>query len=567
MTLASQPPRVSAQGLKKGLSLRQKVLAFVSALIILSLAASTVTLYRITEVSRQLDGINRVSVPLGRLFVQMQSDSDLLRRELERSLGSQHWSDPHWRPRPVPRWIIEVLENEISRLTELVNSDLEWSARDVRPRWRDWVASLQASFRTLQEDATRLQAALESRNSAAASTATAAASEDLQRLHGRVVADLEAWRRQVWGGAAEYEGLFRQGFADAEQQMISLRSGLEGMLGVVVLLSLLLLWLGERALRPMAELTRLAHDIADRGLRKGDKGLVPEMPLSRNDEVSQLAREFHRMATTLLEREKTVETQQKRLMDQNAELRKMGELQEKLRHAESLAAIGRMSAQVAHEIRNPLHSIGLEAELALDVATKQGAAPALKQSLQSVLAGVDRLEKITENYLKLSRPSPAARQVVDLGEVLENVLATYAQQCEARGVRVNWARENGADLRVEGDAQILEQALGNLLRNALQALEGTPSPRVEWSIGKLESGRVYVRIRDNGPGVSDGVRERLFTPFVTTKAQGTGLGLAFVKKAVEDLGGAVHALPPAEPGASPDSRGATFELSIPGVPS
>ena len=529
------------------ISLRQKVLAFVGALTILSLATSTLTLFRITEVSRQLDAINRVSVPLGRLFVQIQSDSDLLRREVERSLGSQHWSDPHWRPRSVPKWITEVLEGEAARLEELVKSDLEWAPKDARAKWREWAASLRTSFRSLQGEASQLQSVLETKNL-----------EEAQRIHNRMVLGLEAWRRQVWGGAAEYEQLFRQGFADAERRMVSLRSGLEGMLGVVVLLSLVLLWLGEKALRPMADLTRLAHEIAERGLRKEDKGSLPEMPLSRRDEVSRLAREFHRMATTLLEREKTVEAQQKRLMDQNRELRKMGELQEKLRHAENLAAIGRMSAQVAHEVRNPLHSIGLEAELALELASKSS--PALKQSLQSILSGVDRLEKITENYLKLSRPSTTDRQVVNLGEVLENVLATYAHELEARAVRVDWTRADGSDLRVLGNQQILEQALGNLLRNALQALEGVENPRIEWSVGTLESGRVYVRIRDNGPGIPDSLKEKLFTPFVTTKAQGTGLGLAFVKKAVEDHGGSVVLAQP-EAGS-----GALFELTIPILP-
>src|SRR5688572_13888643 len=89
---------------EKRLSLRRKILAFVGALVLMSLGASTLSLYRITEVNRLLDAINRVSVPLGRLFSQMQSDADVLRRELERSLGYSHWKDPHWRPRPIPRW-------------------------------------------------------------------------------------------------------------------------------------------------------------------------------------------------------------------------------------------------------------------------------------------------------------------------------------------------------------------------------------------------------------------------------------------------------------------------------
>ncbi len=101
-------------------SLRQRILAFVGALILVSLLGSTISLYRITEVNQTLDAINRVSIPLGRLFAQLQSDADVFRRELDRSLGSTHWKDPHWRPRPLPNWIGELLESEVVRVSALI---------------------------------------------------------------------------------------------------------------------------------------------------------------------------------------------------------------------------------------------------------------------------------------------------------------------------------------------------------------------------------------------------------------------------------------------------------------
>ena len=81
-------------------SLRRHILAFVGGLILLSMLGSTVSVYRITEVNSVLDAINQVSVPLGRLFAQMQSDAEILTRELERGLGYSHWKDEHWKPRP-----------------------------------------------------------------------------------------------------------------------------------------------------------------------------------------------------------------------------------------------------------------------------------------------------------------------------------------------------------------------------------------------------------------------------------------------------------------------------------
>ncbi len=638
-------------------SLRQRILAFVGALVLLSLLGSTISLYRITEVDRSLDAINGVSVPLGKLFAQLQSDVDVYRREAERRLGSAHWNERGWRPKAIPGWLDDVLESEIGRTGELIAKDAPWSTERSREHLRNWMTSFSQRFAQVREGAVLLQAALERGDYETAS-----------EFYPKWNASIEELARHLQWGAEEYERSLRQAFATAEKRVADLRTGLEIILVVVISLSLLLLWLGERALRPLGELTRMAREITLRGLKREDKALLPEVPLGRNDEVSQLSREFRQMATALLEREKTVESQKHRLQEQNRLLRQMGELnenilhsiesvlivtdldgritqcnpgasrwlgveaeqligtellswpklaglpgsgdwlarvkgsneawrieptpvdgrifggrvmplhgeragaggailaledlteemdlQERLRRAENLAAVGRMSAQVAHEVRNPLHSIGLEAELAIDAASKLGS-PSIKQSLQYILASVDRLEKITENYLKLSRLSAGDKRRVDLGEALESVLAIYAPACEAQAVQVDWSREQGASLAVWADLELLEQVLGNLFRNALQALAETREPRIAWKLGSAESGRVWLRIEDNGPGIAPEVRNRLFTPFVTTRAQGTGLGLSFVKKVIEEHGGTIECVAPES------ARGACFEIRLP----
>lgn len=617
------------------------------ALIVISLLGSTVSLYRITEVNRLLDTINRVSVPLGRLFTQIQSDSEVFKRELDRGLGVSHWSDPHFRPRPMPKWIEDVLVAEVERTRTLMRTDLNWTSAESRERWIQWADSVSQGLSDLNFQAAKLYTALDQHDETQAS-----------QIYPRWNAGLEDWQREIQWGSAEYERSLRQNFTLAESRVAELRTGLETVLVVVVALSLLLLWLGERALRPLSELTNLARDITRRGLRKEDKAILPEISLHRKDEVSQLAREFHHMATALLEREKIVETQKYKLTEQNKLLRDIGELnenilnsiesvlivadlqgvitqcnpvashwlgrtrdqvvglhikmfpklrsflkdlpnesirlesimiegrvygghlmtlrhdkgeaygsiivledltdetnlQERLRRAENLAAVGRMSAQVAHEVRNPLHSIGLEAEVALEAASALGN-PVIRQSLASILASVDRLEKITENYLKLSKLSSGEKKVVDLGSVLESVLATYASACEAASVRVDWKREQRALLGVFGDHDLLEQVLGNLLRNSLQALEGVASPEVHFALGNTENGNAWMKIQDNGSGIQNEIKGKLFTPFMTTKAQGTGLGLSFVKKVVEDHGGQVRLL---------DTLvGAAFEITLP----
>lgn len=647
---------------RNGGSLRQRILAFVGGLIILSLLGSIFSLYRITEVSSSLDAINRVAVPLGKLLAQLQSDAEAYRRESDRRLGFSHWSDPHWKARLVPRWVEEVIEGEISRAQELLKRDVPWSQPQQMARFKTWLESVSQGFHRVRETSKPLYDALERKDM-----------ETAARAYNEWNTGLEEWIRSLQWGADEYDRSVRQLFSQAESRVAELRTGLEIILVVVISLSLLLMWLGERALRPLAELTRMAREITRRGLKREDKAQFPEIPLQRTDEVSQLAREFYRMATALLEREKEVDAQRSRLQEQNALLQEMGELnqtilnsirsilivtdlegriaqcnpgasqwlglpsesligtllisyakiqalprlarallpeelkalkgtlkidrcsyegrhfggqlmplgggsgrqsegqtegmilfledlteewnlQERLRQAENLAAVGRMSAQVAHEVRNPLHSIGLEAEMAIEQASRLGH-PQLKQSLQSILGSVDRLEKITENYLKLSKLSAGKKSLVDLGEVLESALATYAQACETQQVRVDWHRDRASGFWVWGDRDLLEQILGNLFRNALQALQDCPDPRISWSLSRLESGRLRLRISDNGPGISPVIREKLFTPFVTTKAQGTGLGLSFVKKVVEDHGGVIACLDATE--------GASFEILFP----
>src|SRR6185437_5296350 len=113
-------------------------MAFVGGLVLLSLLGSTVSLYRITEVNSVFDAINRVSIPLGRLFGQMQSDAEILTRELERGLGYSHWNDSHWNPRPVPPWIQDVLQGEVTKAQELMRSQGEWATPESRARWSQW---------------------------------------------------------------------------------------------------------------------------------------------------------------------------------------------------------------------------------------------------------------------------------------------------------------------------------------------------------------------------------------------------------------------------------------------
>lgn len=646
-------------------------MAFVGALVLLTLLGSSLSLVRISEVSRRLDSINHVTFPLGRLLTQIQSDAEVLQREMERRLGRNHWSEGKWKPRPMPRWVEDVLIQELARVRQIIQADRSTLLNQAE--WEAWVAKASEGLRLLMEDSASLAQALEQRLEN---------SESAREISSRMNGQLIEWLNSIEWAVNEHETVARKTFSESENRVANLRTGLQVILLVVISLSLLLLWLGERALRPIDELSRLARQIATRGLRREDKESLPHLmvgKIGKGDEISQLSREFHGMATALLEREKVVETQKARLEEQNQMLREVGalnesvlksmnsmlvvvdsggiirklnsqflawtasfsredlpavglrldqvqwlkpalaafqevegetdhvwngrklkvqvsaldrmdqamgwvieivdrteelELSERLKTAEQFAVVGRLSAQVAHEIRNPLHSMGLEAELALEQLPKQPETVEVRQGLMSIQSSIERLAKITENYLKLSRLSSGKKSKIDLGQVVEEVLALYSPMLQAQRIRMDWVRQQGGSYYwIHGDQDLLEQALGNLIKNSMQALQDASSDSPEsnrvnnpakkmirLTLG-IEAHECFVRVEDSGPGLPNEVESKLFAPYVTTRASGTGLGLSFVKHAVEEQGGVVRYERSASLG------GALFEWRIPSVAS
>gem|GEM_PF-5286206 len=165
-------PKVSPPGGTKGLErafvsgtrIRSRVLAFVGGLIVLSLAASSLSLLQISKVNRTLDSINRVSLPLNKLFAQMQIDVEVFRREATRGIGSVHWNDPHWNPQQIPAWITEVIEGELDRAQTLVARLPEGSTD-----WKTWMRDLDADFVRLKTDGEAIAGILANRDLALAS--------------------------------------------------------------------------------------------------------------------------------------------------------------------------------------------------------------------------------------------------------------------------------------------------------------------------------------------------------------------------------------------------------------
>ncbi len=230
------------------------------------------------------------------------------------------------------------------------------------------------------------------------------------------------------------------------------------------------------------------------------------------------------------------------------------DLRRRLVRSERLAMLGRMAAQMAHEIRNPLVSIGASlGELVADLEDGDIPRNDLKLELASISEEVDRLDAILHDYLALARHPTIQPTRIRVGIVLEDAVRLASQNPLARDRTIDVAR--GGEDEVLADADALRQVFINLLLNALEA---SPAGAEVSCRTVVREGRVIAEIQDHGKGLPVDVdRERLFEPFVTTKTKGSGLGLAVTRKIVEDLGGAV-ALEPA-----PGGRGAVARVILP----
>jgi signal transduction histidine kinase len=283
------------------------------------------------------------------------------------------------------------------------------------------------------------------------------------------------------------------------------------------------------------------------------------------DELGLLAREFNAMAASLAR--------------QRAELMR----------AERLAAVGRISAQITHEIRNPLNAIGLNAELLAEEVDRLGQAaapprpaaavaggghrngvpapgqglsvpagsyPELRALVQAIGREVDRLNGVTEEYLRFARlPKPSfARE--DLNELVAGLAEFVRPELAAANVELRLAL--AARLPpVRADEGQLRAAFLNLLRNSREAMPRGGVVTVATRVAA--GGTIEAEVRDTGTGIAEEALSRIFDPFYSTKEKGNGLGLAFTQQVVREHGGTIRC-------ESAEGRGTVFTLSLPGAP-
>ena len=204
--------------------------------------------------------------------------------------------------------------------------------------------------------------------------------------------------------------------------------------------------------------------------------------------------------------------------------------QQEVLRAEHLAAVGRLAAGVAHEVRNPLATIKLLVEGAL---RREEPRPLSREQLTVLYGEAARLERTVQEFLDFARPPRLQRRPTDLREVIEQAAALVRARAQRQHVRL-LAPLPAAPVPAVVDPGQLGTVLVNLLLNALDALPGGGSVEVSLEPGPAE---VTLAVRDSGPGFPPDVLGQLFTPFLSSKPTGTGLGLCICRRVVEDHGG------------------------------
>jgi len=223
-------------------------------------------------------------------------------------------------------------------------------------------------------------------------------------------------------------------------------------------------------------------------------------------------------------------------------------LQEQVSRAERLATLGQVIAEISHEIKNPLVMIGGFARQLIRTAPDEKAL----SKLNIIAAEVQRLENLLTEMRDLYVRKAVRFERVDIGELLQEVYSLARADCEGKSIHVTLTTSE-ENVCVEGDPDKLKQVFLNLVKNGMEALEGGGNLSIQ---SRLSGDRVEITIADDGPGIPESIREKIFSPFFTTKKQGTGLGLPVSKRIIEDHPGSFFTL------TSEEGKGTTVKITL-----
>ncbi|MBW1732368.1 MAG: PAS domain S-box protein [Deltaproteobacteria bacterium] len=224
-------------------------------------------------------------------------------------------------------------------------------------------------------------------------------------------------------------------------------------------------------------------------------------------------------------------------------------LQTKILQSERLAALGQLVAEITHEIKNPLMTIGGFARQLTKSLNNQKDL----EKLNIIVAEVKRLEDLLSDLREYYLPRRLEPGPVDIRSLLQEIHSMVKADCEKRNISVTMDFEDRSHL-VEGDEARLKQVFINLIKNAMEATKSDGHIHIKVKVLKEH---VQIQVTDDGPGISKAHRDKIFSPFFTTKTHGSGLGLCISKRIVEDhRGGSITVT-------SKEGKGTTFEVLLP----
>jgi len=230
------------------------------------------------------------------------------------------------------------------------------------------------------------------------------------------------------------------------------------------------------------------------------------------DEFSELEREFETMTVNLKK------------------------LEERLQITSRMAAVGEMVAGVAHQIRNPLGIMKVSAGILGEAFSAENDPAGKYRKLVGMISGeIDTLSEVISRFLDFTRPLQVRPEPVEVAPFLAHAIELLGAY-PAAAVAIEMDCPSG--LVASFDRSLIQQVVGNLLMNAIDASQ--PGQAVRIVARRLDSGKLDLRVSDQGGGMSEAVRSQVFHPFFTTKNSGTGLGLSIVHRIVEAHGGSVE---------------------------
>ncbi len=287
------------------------------------------------------------------------------------------------------------------------------------------------------------------------------------------------------------------------------------------------------------------------------------------DDLREIIEAYHGVTERLQQSHEALQREVLRLREQ------LASADAQLQRSQRLAALGQMAAGIAHEIRNPLAAISLYAEMIAEDSARLGRSTVDESDLLAtqvhdnagkITDAVRGLSGIVNDVLHFSRPIEPRRQNAPVVALFERVLQEHRPAIEQAGVTVELRCE--PTLSAALDADLLHQALLNLVRNAVDAMTGRhdidtdetrsdQEHRLSLTAERDAGNTLNLTVADTGPGIGDDAIDRIFNPFFTTRSTGTGLGLAIVHRIADAHGGSIAVRNDAHTG------GAVFTLGLP----